>query len=180
MVVSINEKFVIRRNTMAILPGSSSRGSYSKIMEVGQTFSLELPPFEVMNDSLLHYCSDLKGSIRGTKAILGSTSTPPVCINANLDMYWFPHKSPFMPDCVWIALHHVKDLRFESNSQTSLFFSNGQSIYLDIGIRHIQSIIDLAEELRYKMIKTRNRTRSFTFDSKNGLQLVSEESNKYK
>ncbi|WP_026581196.1 competence protein ComK [Bacillus sp. J33] len=180
MVGSIKEKFVITRNTMAVLPEVPTIGNYSKIIEVGQSFCIESSPYDVLNESLLHYCSDLKGSIQGTKAILGTVRNPPIRMNADPDMYWLPHKPPYQPDCVWIALHHIEALNYLSYSETRVIFTNEQSIDLDISLRHLQSIIDLAEVLRFKMEKTLNRTRSFILDSEHGIKLISEEYNKYR
>ncbi|MBT2689749.1 competence protein ComK [Bacillus sp. ISL-47] len=179
MIGSIREEFVIRRDTMAILPEFTSSGEYSKVMEGDQTFGVDKSPYVLMNESLLHYCSDLKGAMRGTKTILGSINKPPVRINGNPDMYWLPHKSPNEADCVWIALHHISDIFSYSKNHTRVILSNGSSIVLGISLKQLQSRIDTAEQLQYKMKKITDRTRTFILDPKNGMQLIRDEYNNY-
>lgn len=179
MTVIIKGKFVIRRDTMAILPEFSSGGLYSKVMEGDQTFCVDISPYNLMNYSLLHYCSDLKGAMRGTKTILGKVNIPPVRINGNPDMYWLPHKSPYQADCVWIALHHIRDLDYYSKNQTRVILTHGHSIILDISLKQLQSRITAAEQLQFKMEKNMNRTRTFLFDPEKGIQYCKDENNNY-
>lgn len=177
---SIKEKFVIRRDTMAILPEFTASGNYSKVMEGTHNFCVDLSPYQLMNESLLHYCSDLKGAIRGTKTILGNIHIPPIRINGNPDMYWIPHKSPKQADCVWIALHHIADIVYYSKNHTSVILSNGCIIILEISLKQLQFRIDSAEQLQYKMKKKTERTRTFMLDPEYGMQFIRDEYNNYR
>ncbi|PWW28414.1 competence protein ComK [Cytobacillus oceanisediminis] len=180
MVSSNKEKFVVRRDTMAILPESTSSGNYSKVIEGNHNFCVDLSPYQLMNESLLHYCSDLKGAIRGTKTILGNIHIPPVRINGNPDMYWIPHISPKQADCVWIALHHIADIAYYSKKHTRVMLSNGCMINLEISIKQLQSRIDSAEQLQYKMKKITDRTGTFMLDPEYGMEFIRDEYNNYR
>ncbi|MBU8878067.1 competence protein ComK [Bacillus sp. FJAT-29790] len=173
-------KYVIVPETVMIIPEFDSFGNiYSKVIEGKHTFLVKKKPRDIVTFSLNRYGSDLQGAMKGSKTIIGPCHMPPIRINGTPDMYWIPYISPNHDLCVWLALHHIEDYEEITNNETRVITSHGHSIPLDIGIKKLVDRINKADQLKIKIEKQTNKTWTFFYDPKIGIELIKDERNNY-
>ena len=121
--------YVINHNTILFLPKTNEFGElYTFVLENTSSFEVKLGPTELIDFNLKYYGSSLKGAKEGANMILGVGKMSPVMINEKLDLYWFPSKSPAKEDCIWFALHHIKETIKLPNTRTKVIMSAGNII----------------------------------------------------
>lgn len=172
--------YIIVRETAMIVPEYDCLGNlYSRVIEGKYNFIVKKKPWDLVNDSLKMYCSDLPGAIKGSKSIIGNCHTPPIRLNGMPDMYWFPHISPNDNECVWLALHHVSTPIPISKKRTKVITAHGHSIVLNIEIKKFETRMNKAEQLKAKMQNKNGTTHTLFFLPKRGVHLIKEKGRNY-
>lgn len=100
---------VLTPDASIIFPYFDETGKiHSIVLRKGKLFKYAVSPTELVDCSLRHFGSSLRGATEGAKSVFGMPiSMPPVTVSEVLGMYWFPSKSPSSDDCVWFALYHI-------------------------------------------------------------------------
>lgn len=180
-IFTMNEcDYVIVRETIMIVPEYDCSGNlYSRVVEGNDSFIVKKKPWDLVNDSLKTYCSDLPGAIKGSKSIIGNCHMPPIRINGMPDMYWFPHTSPNDNDCVWLALHHILTPIPISKKRTKVITTHGHSIVLNLEIKKFEVRMSKAEQLQAKMQKKKNTTHTLFFLPKSSIHFIKEKGTNY-
>jgi competence protein ComK len=110
----------------------------------------------IIQKSCLHHLSTYDGRREASKQMLGVKSKLPVVIDSIDGTYLFPISSHLKPDCVWIALSHVKELKIIDKKKTEVLFKDGQKVMVNASLLVVFSQLELANELR-------KRTKIMTF-----------------
>ncbi|MFD1929210.1 competence protein ComK [Sporosarcina siberiensis] len=112
---------------------------------------VELGPTKLIDHNLKYYGSSLRGAGDGARMILGRGNMYPVLFNEKEPQCWFPSKSPQKEDCIWFALHQIKDYIEVSKQETKVTFRDGSSFIIDISKASFDSRVSKA----YKLIGRR-------------------------
>ncbi|KAA0955514.1 competence protein [Sporosarcina sp. ANT_H38] len=140
--------FVLDYDTISFLPRYDESGCLRAIVrDVNGSFDVDLAPTLLMDYNLRYYGSSLRGATDGANMILGNGHMPPVIVNEKLGIYWIPSKSPYNGDCMWFALHHIKDYFDIGGNRTKIIFSDGSTQIIDIS----RSAFDLRVQKAYKL-----------------------------
>lgn len=108
-------------------------------------------PTALIDFNFQYYGSSLRGAGDGAKMIIGKGRMYPVVVNEKLDLYWFPSKSPLREDCIWLALHHIKDYIDVGEKRTKIIFSNGSTITIDMSRTSFDNKVQRAYKLKGKL-----------------------------
>ena len=145
-------EFILNDETIVFYPQYDQFGNLlTGVMEKHGTFVVDMPSTDLIDYNLKYYGSSLKGASDGTKMILGEISMKPIVMNEKLGLYWFPSKSPSSEDCVWFALHHIKDYCSYGKKKTLVTFSNGSTIVVDISVTSFDKKVQRAYKLKGKV-----------------------------
>lgn len=154
--MTASNNFVLDYDTILFLPRFTTTGKLcTTVMKMDGAFDEELGPTALIDFNLRYYGSSLRGARDGAKMILGNGYMHPVIINERLGLYWFPSKSPFQSDCIWFALHQIKDSVAVGTNKTKIFFHNGSTITIDIS----RAVFDNKVHKTYKL-KARMESRT--------------------
>lgn len=150
--MKIVEKFVLNYDTVLFYPYYDDFG---KLMTVvignSEPFLVDMPPSALIDYNLKYYGSSLQGATDGSKMVLGQTHVNPVVLNQMVGLYWFPSKSSSREDCVWFALHHVKDYEGLKKGHTNVEFTDESSLELDISFYSFEKKVQRAYQLKGKV-----------------------------
>jgi competence protein ComK len=166
------EKFLIKKETLCIIPFRNLLGErHAEIIGLNESFLVKRPPHEVMNDSLQQLGSDLKGAMKGTKAVMGKVSMPPVRLCGLQDMFWFPHKAPFHEDCIWFSLHGIEDVKLIGAQRSAVLLINGKTVELDISEKLFKNRMARVESYKYRIEKATGRTMAYLYTPPAGFKV---------
>lgn len=142
-------EFNLNSETILIYPQFDHFGNLlTGVMEKNGTFLVDMCPSDLIDHNLKYYGSSLQGASDGTKMILGKIDMRPIVMNEKLGLYWFPSKSPSSKDCVWFALHHIKDYNKIGKKKTLVNFSNGSTIVIDISLTSFDKKVQRTYKLK--------------------------------
>lgn len=140
--------FVLDHDTILFLPKYNESGCLQTIVrDANGSFDVDRAPTSLIDFNLRYYGSSLRGARDGSNMILGNGHMNPVIVNEKLGLYWFPSKSPFKDDCMWFALHHIKDYLDIGRKRTKIIFSDGSTHIIDMS----RSRFDLRVQKAYKL-----------------------------
>ena len=153
------EEFILNYETVLFNPKFNGYGEiHTWIVENNQFFLVKKSPTDLMDANLQYYGSSLKGASKGARKILGSGSMAPIVVNIIQGVYWFPGKSPFQTDCLWFALHHIKDYDQLEKGKTRISFMNGCTLDLNISTYSFDGKVKNAYLLKGKVEDRANDT----------------------
>lgn len=165
METTIISRYIIIPETKSIRAEFNDKGECrSLVLEGNYTFTVDMKPIEILDESLKYYGFDLNGAISGSKAILGPCKAVPVRIPGEIDMYWFPHTSPGQEECVWFALHHVEAIMPEDQDLSSVYVSGGHCFKLNSAEKELSFKYDRTEKLESRITKRTVNTFSFIME----------------
>lgn len=153
--------FVLNYETFLFYPHHDDFGNLTTaVFGNQQSVLVGMKPTALIDFNLKYHGSSLEGANAGAKAILGNVKMPPIVINKTLGIYWLPMKSPSKADCVWLALHHVKDYSNAGEGRTKVIFTDGFSVTLEVSHYSFHKKVQRAYELKGKIDR---RTRELEF-----------------
>lgn len=165
-------KYVINRKTIVFLPHFDKKGNlYTLVIENEIRFIVKMSPRELIEHSMLHFGSDLKGARASSRSILGNVSMLPVKVCGELDIYWFPCKSPEEEIFTWIAHAHVIGSEQIEKNTTKVYLSFGHTITVNISKFSFDKRYDRATKLRHIINERINSPEKYNIDSKSGFQI---------
>ncbi|PBB06095.1 competence protein ComK [Salimicrobium humidisoli] len=128
----LKTEYEVNERTVALIAIEEEGKIRTRVMEVEDSFTVDLPPTKVIDNSCKYFGSNLSGRISGTKAITNYTHKSPIVISGMLKLYYFPTMSPSRLECSWISHSFVRD------------FAPGQT---DPRRTRVQFVNKLSEEL---------------------------------
>lgn len=143
------KNYVIRQGTMVFMPYYNEFGELeTHVIEQEKECYLNMSPTELMDECLGFYGASLRGAFDGAKKVLGNMHMCPILVNGTLGHYWFSTKSRNQKDCVWFALHHVKDYKSVGVKETKVTLSNGIKVIVNVSAYSFERKIQKAYELK--------------------------------
>jgi competence protein ComK len=97
----------------------------------------------------LAHGSSLRGSADVAKHHLKATQKLPVLVNPQDGLFFFPTLSRCHPECIWINVTQIRNLKNLGN-RTLVCFHNGE-LELDIGIRSLRMQVKRCDLLRIRL-----------------------------
>jgi competence protein ComK len=129
--MEILQQYIIRPETMALLPCSFADGSLGTlVIEENTECCVTLMPKRIVEDSCGYYGS----TYRGRKKVamdMGYKSMPPICVCGELGIIFISSMTERSNYCAWLAFMHVHNW-VESNEKgyLSVLLSGGKEIKL--------------------------------------------------
>lgn len=159
--------YLLDYDAMFLLPKYDERGNLiASVMKTNGLFDVNIDPTGLIDFNLRYYGSSLRGARDGAKMILGRGHMNPVIINEKLGIYWFPSKSPSKNDCIWFALHHIREYVEISGKRTKIFFNNGTTLTIDVSRASFDNRVNKAYKLKGKLESRTNETPMQVSESK--------------
>jgi competence protein ComK len=134
---------------------------WSKVLDKEELLVVMLSPVKLINHTLLKYGSDFQGAVNSSKHILGEVKTPPIHVNAKLDIWLIPTRSSKLQSCVWFSHSHIKDTKAVGRKKTEVHLSYGHTYELlmkEISFNHKRQ---KAAQLKEHITKNSLGTESF-------------------
>ncbi|MCZ2258619.1 competence protein ComK [Sporosarcina sp. G11-34] len=150
--MKVVSELILNNETILFYPQFDEYGNLlTGVMEKHGTYLIDMRPLDLIDYNLRYYGTSLEGASAGTKMILGKIDMRPLVMNEKLGLYWFPSRSPSSEDCVWFALHHIKDYKSIGDKKTLVNFSNGSTIIMDISFTSLDKKVQRAYKLKGKV-----------------------------
>lgn len=149
--LKVLDEFEINPYTMAIVGEKVNKNSpaFSRILEYESEFLVRMNPTMVMDKSCKYFGSSLKGRQEGTKEITGITYKAPVAVDPLNEIYMFPTISPYKDTCTWISHSYILNYFSAGREKTEVFFTNHNSIILDISKGSFENQLNRTAQFRY-------------------------------
>lgn len=164
--------YIINPKTIALIPEYDQQGNlYSYIIEGNKPMIVKMSPNQIMEQSLLYYCSSMKGACVGSRALLGNMKMIPIVVCSQLEIYWFPCSSPYHDDCVWFSHTHVIDSNENGPKQTTVHLSFGHTITIELKKTRFEKKYDRATKLRYILTERIKSPENISNKQLSGLQI---------
>ena len=146
--------YEINCNTLALIPISENE---TKVIENNNTFIVDKPIMEIIEDSCEYFGSSYLGRHQGTKKLIGITYKAPIIIEESKNLIYFPTSSPRLLNCSWISLGNLKNYQ-SKNGKTELLFTNNKKIKLDVSFGSFDNQVLRATKLEAVLRKRINTT----------------------
>jgi len=122
------ESYEINKDTVALIPKDEE---HTIVYEVDDSFIVDKPTLEIVEESCEYFGSSLEGRQVGTSKLVGFTHKVPVIIEESFDLIFFPTLSPKNEECSWLSYSHIyKPDKFKDKSIIEL--KNGKKILVDV------------------------------------------------
>lgn len=119
------EKYEINDKTVALY----SLNNKTRVYEDKQSFVVNKPVNEIMEESCAYFGSSYEGRKKGTNTLIGVTYKAPIIVEESNNMIFFPTTSPRLKKCSWIRSSKIKNCYYK-NSRLVVEFKNGDKILL--------------------------------------------------
>lgn len=163
----LKNNYLINKETVYIFGEFDKDGQLcSRVIHGYTAYSVKLSSQRLIDESLKKFGSSLRGSLDGSKEILGNKNMRPIVINAYLGIYLFPSKSPSKPDCVWFSLIHVLNTESISRNKTKVYLSYGHTIMIDMKESTFNRKLNRTLELRRVVSENMKIPITFYFEPK--------------
>ena len=145
-------EFILNEEMILFFPEyDKSAKLLTRVMVKDGTFLVDTDPSDLIDHNLKYYGSSLQGALDGTKMILGEIDMRPIVMNEKLGLYWFPSESPSSRNCIWFALHHIKDYNGIGKKKTLVTFSNESTIVIDSSFTSFDKKVQRAYKLKGRL-----------------------------
>jgi len=149
--VTYCDSLLIEYGATVLVPVYNKGILFTTIRIANRERIVELGPTKLIDHNLRYYGSSLRGASDGAQMILGRSNMNPVIFNEKDKQCWFPSKSPRKEDCIWFALHQIKDYIKVSKQKTNVIFRDGSTFIVDISKASFDARVNKA----YKLIGKR-------------------------
>ncbi len=137
------KEYEINEGTLAILAEGEKSAS---IYEDERKYDVDIPAFQVMENSCQYYGSSYLGRVQGAEYILGKGYKMPIIVDETRNIIFFPTISPVSTECTWLALNKIKRID-DIGDSTKVIFNNNQEIVLNLSYRSVQNQLYRAARL---------------------------------
>ncbi len=137
------KEYEINEGTLAIMAIDEER---TAVFENEKEYNIELPAYQVMENSCHYYGSSYLGRVQGAEYILGKGYKMPIIVDETRNIIFFPTISPVSMDCTWLALNKIKKID-DLGDSTRIIFNNNQEISLNLSYRSVQNQLYRAARL---------------------------------
>ncbi|MCP3742547.1 competence protein ComK [Rossellomorea sp. BNER] len=144
------EEYEINPFTMVLLPDSYGLKTFTKIIELHDTYTSPYKPIEILKKSCEYFGSSFEGRKNGTRRLTGVTHKAPIIVDPHTSIYFFPTTSPTKPECFWIAHEHVASYERVSSKETMITFRNQQPLKVPISYSSFEAQFMRTSMLRIK------------------------------
>ncbi|WP_313150287.1 competence protein ComK [Lysinibacillus capsici] len=150
----MHKKDIMNSETMMYMPVYDSFGNLcTQVYEKNNEYISTLPPTKLLDFNLRYFGSSLRGAFDGSKMILGKLNKNPIVVHERCNILWFPSRSPLHPGCIWFAVHHIDDYVAVDKKRTKITFMNGKEFIVDVSVNALESRIQRAFLLKYRLEK---------------------------
>lgn len=177
--MAVLSSYIINNDSMVIFPEYDEFGNlYSKLIEEkGNIFIVKKKPVSLIDSSIRHYGSSLKGGVEGARHTLGNINVPPFLVCSRRGLIWFSTVSHKREDCIFISFRHIVDILQSKRNpdECIVIFKHGHSAVLNEPHEVITRKYDLANRL-HRFIGQREGIRYFYSmeSSRSGYQFIKE------
>lgn len=119
--------YIISNTTLAIIPSNQK----TRIIEMKHEKKLKELTVKIIEENCNLNGSTLKGRIKGSSYLIGSTYKPPIVVNESNNIILVPTHSVRNEKCNWINLMSILHYR-PLNNKVQIEFINNKKIILDI------------------------------------------------
>lgn len=137
------DSYEINKETCCILAMDQN---ISRVIEGENEYYVNLPSYDIMDNSCQYYGSTVEGRIKGTRQILGSNYKVPIVIEEINNIIFFPTESPSRSNCNWISLNQIKSYCDEEGF-TKVTFNNNKYVLLKMSINSFENQVLRANRL---------------------------------
>jgi competence protein ComK len=148
----LENNYLINKETVYFYGEFDKEGQLStRFIRGYNSYCVNVSPQKLIDESLKKFGSSLRGSLDGSKEIIGNKNMRPIVINAYLGIFLFPSKSPNKPDCVWFSLLHVLNTESIDRNKTKVYLSYGHTLIIDMKESNFNRRLNRTLELRRKI-----------------------------
>lgn len=156
------EPYIVRRETMALLPCDAPDGSLQTIVvEDARVFRALSAPLQIVRDSCTYFGVTYHGRKKGA-ALMGYKSMPPICICSELGIYFFPLMSETRRDCTWLAHSHIRQWESAGEKHVLVHMTHGQRLKLSI---HLSAFVNKVMRTAQYQHQMRTRITPYPYQS---------------
>lgn len=143
--------YLITAKTKAIMNKES--GYYRTLILEGReqrrsTYTCE----EILNESCITYGADIVGRRKAAERYLKSSIKLPLSVHPAAGIYFFPTSSIQNKDCVWLAYHHIEEIK-ERDDKAFVLFEDGTGLYINSSVYTLDNQMKRTSELIVKLNK---------------------------
>lgn len=129
--MTYNKELILTTEASIILPHFSENGElHSKYMDGDDYRLVPMKPTDLIDLNLRMTGTSLKGAVEGARNLLGSGTMAPVVICRKHAMYWIPVTSSKLPECIWVAVSHVRKYVANGRGGVRVYLKNGSVVNL--------------------------------------------------
>lgn len=132
----VNE-YIISEKTIALIPVNHMRYR-TKIKAIDGVFYSSKTPMQIMEVSCIHGGASYDGRRQAVIYFTRFTQRVPIPVKPQEHIYAFPTLSPSNYQCIWIIVHHVKDVYPLENDKTLIVFGNYAELIVPVSFYTIQ------------------------------------------
>ncbi|WP_438315453.1 competence protein ComK [Sporosarcina sp. FA9] len=149
--LAYSDSFLLDYGAKVLLPVHDETGTLFTTIRTGnREVRVKLGPTKLIDFNLGYFGSSLRGASDGARMILGKSNMNPVIFNERLAHCWFPSKSPYKEDCIWFALHQIKDYVEKCKHMTQVIFHDGSTFVVGVSRASFDAKVSKAYKLMGK------------------------------
>jgi competence protein ComK len=120
------ENYEINDKTLALY----AMGKKTRVYEEDESFIIDKPASQIMEESCEYFGSSLQGRRKGTEKLIGVHYKAPIIVEESKSIIFFPTSSPRLNNCSWLKFSSI-DKYYYQNNKLIVEFKKGPKIVLD-------------------------------------------------
>ncbi|MBP2242362.1 competence protein ComK [Cytobacillus eiseniae] len=177
--MTIFNHYIIYHKTILFLGEYHTFGNlYTRVVESNRTFLVTMTPLQLLDYSIKHTGSDLKGAINSARFLLGKKCMYPIIVNSQQGVCVFPTISTKRAECIYFNPKHIFGIK-DNKGNTDVKLSNEHTITVEKGSLSFSNKVDRARRFLDMIKKNGEKTMEIRLEPKMEKPIIKEENGKY-
>lgn len=149
-MIKIKEKYVINKETLALLPAGDIEYN-TVVIENDKKLFVQQTSLQIIKASCLEDWSTLEGKQKAVMHHTGFRKKLPIPLNIHKGIYFFPTHSKNSIHNSWIAFHHIIKFVKLKKDETEIYFKNNKHLTLQISSKLIEKQMERTFNCMYRI-----------------------------
>ncbi len=137
--MDICRDYIANIDTVVILPEFKVMGAKAQVIEMERVLYTADTPLAIMEKTLLHHGSNLRGARQSAVFHLGAVHRPPVMVSSERGIFFYTSEALTNTENIWLSVAHTKKIQKFGRGTSLVQFANEVKVTVDISCNSLKN-----------------------------------------
>ncbi len=137
--MELYQNYIANTDTVIILPEFKIEGAKAQVIEVNRVLYTTDSPLTIMENTLLHHGSNLRGARQSAVFHLGAVHRPPVMISNERGIFFYTSEAITNTENIWFSVAHTKKIQKFDTGTSLVQFTNSVKVTVNVSCNSLKN-----------------------------------------